>query len=246
MSAQQFVGSRLKVQRAYRHLDELDTILKNFVKTDFCRVRIEVDPNTGNDLLKMESITALPPEIPLVIGDIVHNLRASLDYVTSQAVGKDIDRVTFPMGKKRDDLVGSSGALAGIQKTLPDFADFIVKTIQPYQGGEFTAWEISQLDNFDKHKLLVPTLKIVRLDGVNVEDENGNRFGPLSFSVGENGVIRAIRNTVKMKIHSYGTPAADIFFSQGSVFEKQPVIRTLLQCARFTLKAIEALEGMSQ
>lgn len=241
MSSQPFSGSRLKIQRANRHLYELDVILKEFSQTNFCKLRIDIDPHTGGNLLHLESIAALPPEIPLVIGDIAHNLRCSLDYVTTQIVGKNIDRITFPMGAKRDDLV-TSQTLRNIQKALPDFADFILNQIQPYQGGQFLAWEISSLDNFDKHRLLIPTLKVVGLTGVNFEDENRNTWTGVTLLVGEGERLQAVHNPAKMKINSYGQPAVNIFFAEGSVFQDQPVIPTLLQCSQFLLKAIEALE----
>jgi hypothetical protein len=49
---QQFVGSRLKIQRAYRHIQELEAAFQAFLHTDFCKLVVEAEPNTGNQLVK--------------------------------------------------------------------------------------------------------------------------------------------------------------------------------------------------
>ena len=39
-SEQQFASSRLKIKRAYRHIQELESAFQAFVKTDFCRAAL--------------------------------------------------------------------------------------------------------------------------------------------------------------------------------------------------------------
>ena len=66
--------------------------------------------------------------------------------------------------KKRDDVIRTS-TYKKIKEALPDFAEFILDEIQPYAGGKFKVWELSKLDNIDKHKLLIPTMNISSLTG---------------------------------------------------------------------------------
>jgi hypothetical protein len=237
-----FVGSRLKVQWANRHIKELNSIVNGLVKADLCRLHIETNPNTGQNVLVVDSTAEFPPTIALTIGDIVHNLRSSLDYVTSYVVGKDNDRITFPMHEKRDCLA-TTAAYRTIQETLPDLADFILNTIQPYKGGDFKTWEVSRLNNVDKHKLLVPALILQGLSGVCAEDDRNHRVIGGELLVGPGGQLRAVGLPGKMKITSYGEPIAQVTFPQGGPFQDQAIVPTLAQCAQLTLKAIEALES---
>jgi hypothetical protein len=147
-----FAGSRLKVKRAERHVDEIKTLLADFLKTDFCKVHIEADPKTGDNLLKLDSIAKVPPEIALAVGDAIHNLRTAMDHVAFDILGTDADWISFPMGKKRDDVITTRQHRA-IKEAFPDLADFIADTIQPHRGGDFALWEIGALDNLDKHRL---------------------------------------------------------------------------------------------
>lgn len=43
----QFEGSRLKVQRAGRHIDELSDLFSEFLKQKFCEIVTEDDPTNG-------------------------------------------------------------------------------------------------------------------------------------------------------------------------------------------------------
>jgi hypothetical protein len=81
-----FSGARLKIKRADQHIDELNAELTAFVKTDFCEFFVEPDPASKRPILKFHQTVPTPESIPLIIGDILHNLRTSLDYVASEIV----------------------------------------------------------------------------------------------------------------------------------------------------------------
>jgi hypothetical protein len=236
-----FVGSRLKVERANRHIQEIKSTLDTFLKSEFCELLVEPEGNSGNGILKLYLRAEPPSEIALMVGDAVHNLRAAMDYITSHYVGKGNDRITLPMGKKRDNVI-KSAPYAFIKKALPDLADFIVDKIQPYEGGNFSVWETGSLDNIDKHKLLIPTFSIQGIANVVVEGEDRSVFGPCSLLVQGTRVVSPVAFSAKAKITNYGQPTANIFFPQGSCFENKAVIPTLLQLSQFMLKAIEAFE----
>ena len=75
-------GARLKVERAGKHLNELDRKVNAFVQRHSKRFSSEVDPDDLNYV-----IYALPPNPapPLtfgpIFGDVVHNLRSALDHI---------------------------------------------------------------------------------------------------------------------------------------------------------------------
>ena len=73
MNADQFSGPKLKIERANHHIQDLASSIDTFLKTDFYRLRIEVNAN-GDNILKL-NIDHTPIDFPLIIGDIIHNLR---------------------------------------------------------------------------------------------------------------------------------------------------------------------------
>jgi len=237
----QFTHARLKVQRAYRHVQEIEARLQKFLETDFCKLHIEIEPNTGRNILKLESIALPPAHIVLAFGDAVHNLRCALDYVSTHFVGKDENRISFPVGKKRDDLVASN-SFRSIQKAFPDFAMYVADVIQPYEGGNFKVWEIGTLDNFDKHKLLVPVVTVTGMTGALLEDNCRNTY-TMDLRVGPGGVLDALSTDTTLKINSYGKPAGLIRFPKGLPFQNEPVIPTMLQLVQSTHQAVESLEA---
>ena len=75
-------GSRIKVKRAGKHLNELERKVRSFVKRhpeDYTR---QLDPQNFNYLV-YEIVPNRPPPVTLgpVFGDVVHNLRSTLDHL---------------------------------------------------------------------------------------------------------------------------------------------------------------------
>jgi hypothetical protein len=95
-------------------------------------------------------------ELPAILGDLVHNLRAVLDHLIWASVETNGNIATehtgFPIFPDRQSF--SSGAhqrLAGTSAT----AKRVVELLRPYKGGNDLLWILHRLDIVDKHKLLV-------------------------------------------------------------------------------------------
>jgi len=78
-----FNDARLKIERAKKHIDELNNELGKFLNRDFYRVTVEPDPQGGSPWIVFEIPNELPKHIGLIIGDAVHNTRCALDLVVS-------------------------------------------------------------------------------------------------------------------------------------------------------------------
>jgi hypothetical protein len=236
-----FDGPKLKVQRASRHINEVKSLLEAFLKTEFCKASVE--PEAGGDgyVLKITSMAKTPTEIPLAIGDAVHALRTALDHVISGIVPAEQHWISFPTGEKRDDLVATPSYRA-IKKALPDLADFVSDKIQAYKGGDFQVWELSALDNMDKHRLLIPVMSIKAITGLDMEDERNNIFRDMTCGVSEGRVMTPVKTATPLKITNQGRAVGNIFFPKASIFENKAVIPTLAQLAQLTSKAVSAIE----
>jgi len=241
-----FLGPKLKIKRADHHIEQLNSALVAFCKTDFCRLSIEIDAKEGTNRLVFERTKEIPEEIPLILGDAAHNLRAALDLLACDIVrlaGEEASKFTkFPFRKTRDDLVA---ALNGgeLKAARADIADLIVDSIQPYPGGKNAALHVlHELDIQDKHLLITPVLAVAMLIGVDFEDANRNRFVDATLTVGEGGKLRALATSAPLKITRQGRPAFDVLFAKGQPFEGQPVIPTLQQLSKLVSTVIHTVE----
>lgn len=240
-----FGGSKLKVKRANQHIDELQSILTAFLKTDFYNINVEKNVEDGQYELKFKVTQEFPREIPLVIGDVVHNLRSSLDLMTSEIVikaGSTPDSYTkFPFYETRQELVGAinGGKIETAPKTI---IDLIVDTIKPYKGGNDPLYALHNLDIVDKHVLLIPTVSVIALLNASAEDEGHNVFQFAQITVRESGKLNLVSSSHKINITDYGQPAFGVFFDKGQVFEGQPVIPTLHQLSQLVFGIIDAIE----
>jgi hypothetical protein len=239
-SKSQFESARLKVQRAYLHIQELERVFATFLQSNFCKISVEQEPETGQQLLKVASIASLPAETPLIIGDAFHNLRTALDHVMAEIL-KGSDGVYFPVGKERQNFEAHS-TYRTIKKALPDLAAMLLDDIMPYDTGKPSIWAASRFGNIDKHNLLIATTTVKSLTGVSLEHQNLCMTNS-NFIFDQGGVVRvASMPPGPVKITNHGNAAAQILFNKGRPLEGQPVIESLTKMAQLTLQTIEALE----
>ena len=240
-----FFGPKLKIKRAEQHIDELNRILSTFVKTDFCRLHIEKQQNTGRSLIKFEMTKSFPCEIPLVIGDAVHNLRSALDLmaceIVSMAGGTPSRYTNFPFRDTRQELEATING-GEIKIAGSDIIAVLLDVIKPYnKGGDSTLCALHSLDIIDKHRLLIPTVSVAALTHVNA------KIGPMTFTdctlvVGQGGVLNLASMPGDVEIEGHGQPAYAILFDKGQVFEDQAVVPTLLQLSQLVSGVVHTIE----
>jgi hypothetical protein len=97
-----FREAGLKIERVKKHITDLDLIERNFLESEekSYEVFIEHDANGGDDLLKVKAVARLPDSYALTLGDAIHNLRTSLDYIMNDIefvhTGKRSPYTKFP------------------------------------------------------------------------------------------------------------------------------------------------------
>ncbi len=242
-----FHDAKLKIIWANEHIRHLNALIDRFIQSDFCSLSVEEDPNTGDNRLKFGLKEPIPPVIALHIGDSIHNLRASLDYMQWEICGRahlrQDQHTRFAISESREKLVATVNG-GPVKTSLPNLAAFIIDIIQPYQGGKGDPLHtLHRLDIADKHRLLVPVVSVVALNGVNAKDEKGFKLINCSFSViGGPGQMSFIRSPQKIHIESYGKATFDVLFGEGEeVVRGQPVFPTLVQLSQFVSGIVDQL-----
>lgn len=76
----QFNGAHLKVERAKKHIADLQDIFGTFVKQHPHALHIDNDASSGLITVEVRFSEPLPASLALIIGDAVHNLRTALDH----------------------------------------------------------------------------------------------------------------------------------------------------------------------
>jgi hypothetical protein len=236
----QFEGSRLKVQRAARHIDELNDLFSEFLKQKFCEIVTEDDPQTGNKIIKVRSVANLPPSAPMIVGDVVHNLRSSLDHAMVEILN-DAEDVHFPFGRTQKDFENNK-TFRWIAKNRPKLADKLKSDVVAYETGQPSIWAVSKLDNIDKHNLLIGTIVVKKLSGVRIESPNLKMGAGVDFLFDEGGVVNFANVPGPVTVVDPGIPQAAILFEVDPL-RGQPVIQSLIEMQKLTLQTIETLEN---
>lgn len=154
----------LKIGRAKRHLEALDIELAAFCSSPNAYTLTRYDDlEHGRHILKTQ-LAETPDDIPLIAGDAVNCMRASLDQIVYSLAHKTItipEGTQFPFldfplddstSKGRDALGRFNKHLKGV----PDEAIQEIKSFQPYNRGtayqSHPLWRLNAICNLDKHR----------------------------------------------------------------------------------------------
>ncbi len=185
----------------------------------------------------------IPETLALTIGDAAHNLRAALDHLCTGIVRtvRTEAKEHFPIHPSRQNFVAAP-VLNLIEEALPGAKNLVLDEIRPENGANEALWRFNDLDNDDKHNLLIPNVAFVSVHiplmvGRNVMRNatiGGDAAKP-QFLIGTAGPI-SIQCDLK--------PAVEISFGPATAFENEPVIPTLTQVAQIVSETIDAFERL--
>ena len=242
-----FHGPKLKVRRAEYHISDLRTRIDTFLARDPYRIELAENPETGKPAWFVRITEDLSDDIPLVVGDAVHNLRSALDLLACDLVrlipGKSDKGVAFPFAnseKKLKDEIKSRN----IRRAGPDVVDRIER-LKPYKGGCDALWAIHDLDITDKHKLILPTVFLGGIPNVATTFASGTT---ITF---QDCFICPVYDGLKINFlapfpdSNVGTklPARfDVAFGEVEIFQSKAVVPTLRRLATLVHSIIAEFE----
>lgn len=154
MSSQHLEGAMLKIARARHHILELEQKIEAYRQTQpYSLSPAEFKPG---DAVAIRLPEKIPPDLSVIAGDVLHNLRSALDHLAYQLAvqngAENISDVYFPFW--RDVATFNSTANERLKKFSNDAQTFI-SGLSPYPSGNSVLWTLHQLNIIDKHRLLI-------------------------------------------------------------------------------------------
>jgi hypothetical protein len=247
-----FEASKLKVERAEKHIFDLYTFLQTAPKEpDFYTIAIDkIDVQWGiNDLVVTVRATNLASTCALILGDVFHNLRSSLDMLFYEVVirnegGEPTKWTRFPIMDTGDELVGRLNTILERRQISKRVRDFILDVVKPYQTGNFRLWALDDMNITDKHKLFIPTFKAVGIEDISLNDDKKGMVPFPVLYVEKSCTIRLDSNIYGWNptLENKGSASVGVGFQSGTACEGQPVIPTLNAITKEVTRTIEAFE----
>lgn len=238
------LSPRLKAQRANQHINELMDLVQPLAPSLY-EIVIETNilPLNMRDRgykLTYRPKQPIPETLALIIGDAIHNLRASLDHLASAIIRtQDPDaKPYFPVTQDRQKLP-ESGSLAQMEAALPGSRDVLLDKIRPVNSGKDHLWAFSVLDIEDKHNLVIPVVTIADIRNINVTCGT-NRIAMGACSNNAAKPFTLVRTNEKMTAQGDPETIVNVEFGDGTALKGYPVIPTLLDIAKIVEETLVA------
>ena len=150
MTSIPFEASRLKIWRAGQHTTTLESEINAYMarKPAHANISPSKPPKDSGMVYHEVVITeAIPIHLSTIVGDIIHNLRTSLDLLACDLVrmnGGNVEGVYFPFAKNADELENMI-TRRHLDRAAPEVIDHI-RFQKPYSGGNMTLRGVHDLD----------------------------------------------------------------------------------------------------
>jgi hypothetical protein len=232
-------GITLKIERAKEHIRHLDSRIQDFLgnKPYVIGAKPHRIPQIEHTTLYIVEVSPVPDDIPLIMGDAIHNLRSSLDHLAWQlveAAGFTPNKDTyFPVSDTAHKYASAIGK--GEIKHIPQGALDMIRLVQPAFTNDMTLWLLHQLDIVDKHRLVLTTVTSMDRWGVDVARGqtlwfNEHRFVPLKVGY---EITNLPTSTYERQSHQDFQLGADIAFGESELPEGELVLYTVNKLADF-------------
>lgn len=239
---------RLKLMRGEEHIDALNIAIKEFMESKPYALTKEFDAASGWNTIRLKVVTKPPARFGTILGDVVHNVRCTLDHLIWQLVLSNGERPTksnqFPIISDPTKYWKNirNGRLRGVSETHRA----IIDSVQPFQrvsDYHDPLTLLSWLDNVDKHHVVLPAFALVRPPTVGLLDvPQATQFELETLTVGktmEDGtqVCRARLSSNRRKMKMHVDVPSNIAFSERAI-----EVRDLMGIGTVVIDLIERFE----
>ena len=236
-----FSASFVKIDRARKHIKELEGMAAEYLASKPAQVSMhKPEPEMVDGKYRVAfrwdfKVKGAPEEMSAVLGDVLHNLRASLDLMACELCrmkGGTDDKVHFPFCDEEAELPGMIKRRT-FDQAGPDAVKLLME-LRPYKGGNTALRALHVLDVQDKHRLLIPgavgfagpAIQVRGDDGRVLMDEAGK---PTAIVVGDPNAVTDLK----------------LVFPPESALEGQEMIPTLHSLVETTTRIVESFKALS-
>ncbi|MBC5833198.1 hypothetical protein BVJ63_19550 [Vibrio cholerae] len=226
-----FVGTELKIVRAKSHVRELENQLVDYIKSKPFKVVVESEDGGTNHLWTLRVKHDIPMIFAAIIGDVIHNLRASLDLLATELVehaGQDAKNVYFPFGNDSDGLEQMIKKRR-IDKAGQGVVD-IIRELQPYTGGNKLLRSLHDLDITDKHKSLVPVAHYAGIKNFQMSGASGPMLTIQNLHCGpirDGMVLMSLPPAANVRIGQSFNPSLKLCLDEDVIDRDEELVETL-------------------
>ncbi len=241
---------KAKIERAKEHVSDLEVSINDFKSEPFIR-------NYNRYTKPPRSIEQESTRWAVIVGEVVHQLRSSLDHLACQLVEANGGTVTkqtmFPiLDSSKDYEAGIEGMLDGASVKAIRF----VKALKPYNGGNQSLFALHRLNIADKHRLLI-TVGAVRESvsaptsaqasrykdkGIRVVPKRADgtfEFAPYIDTFPLEDSAEIFSTISKAKLYPNANLTFEIVFGEKGVFDREPLVPSLLNLTNIIEGIIE-------
>lgn len=153
MSGTPFAAPYAKITRTERQIEEIDQAVQSFAASAPFEITSRVDAAADEQIWSFKLKTNLPPDISVQAGEVIHNLRSSLDQMLVETIthhdsGTEAG-IEFPFGQTEEKFETS---LKKQLKRLPQNAPEMIRAFRPFAGGDAYLWLLHRINRIDKHR----------------------------------------------------------------------------------------------
>jgi hypothetical protein len=234
-----FASPKLKVERAKRHISDYRAVHKTFTESGPISITPDVDPKTGNMMVRMIWVKPVPGDLHITVADALYNLRSALDQAASccaRAASQSAKETYFPHGV---DKAGFESSMREKCKKVSEPARDAIAFLQPYYGGDgYLIRALHDLNLVDKHSDLIAVGAALRK--VTIEQNVSAPAGKEIWQYRE-GKFELIEGVTKIDNDVQVT--LSVTFTDVEAVRGQPVTKVLYEMTDLVSRTIDILEA---
>jgi len=244
-----FRDARLKVQRANKHIADLEAAI-SALKENYTATVVQNSDTGHQDLIHtIPEFAAATDEMALIAGDAIHNLKTSLDFAWISTLRKhvptaNLDFAKFPVYSCRRELENALNGIPINARTNSTLFDLLVSDIQPYEGGHNgVVYALHKLDISDKHLVLLGLLPVAGINGIIVQKPDGEVVRGFAGAT-KNPPPYVIPFDWNIRIKDQGKLTFHIVLKEAGIYDSVHIMEVLPTFSRVVSNYIELLEHL--
>jgi hypothetical protein len=154
-------GIRSKIERAKKHVADLDAAIRAFLDSKPYKVGAERDPDTRKMVYYVVHVEDVHTDITQIAGDALASMVSILDHLAyrlflTAKTGGDGRHVYFPITKNATNAAEYVAERKRKVKDIPPAIVADLDALEPYKGGKgHQLWVLNELNNLAKHRDLI-------------------------------------------------------------------------------------------